>query len=532
MTVATLGGLIFFPLLAAIAWLGVELMLRGLWARAIPTSLWWSVGFAASVVNAAIAGLVWSSFEPTEVRFQLVEYARWLPDFGANYLVGVDGLSLLLSVFVAGLSPLVWLRYRREICAVGKSYAFFLLAFETTLLGTLLSLNLLLFYVFWELSLLSMALLSAGRSSASPREAVLPFAGVAAAGSLPMLLAILVLASLGPDAELAAGRHILDFIAPVEASGSALRDLRVPTWGEAVWWKTQPALFAAFVLAFVSRSGLFPLHVWLIPTSTAIPRSAAVMLMAALPLLGIYGLLRFAIPMFPESAFAWSPVLVAVATVGLLYGALIALVERDPRRIAVYVSLAALHLAIIGLFSLSGEGFEGATAFLLTYGIAVAGLLFAIDRLGAEPGAEPAEERPIEPAGLSPFSLIMLVGVAFAMGGLPGSGGFVSQLLVLLGSYSVYPVISALATLGLGLLIIVLLRLVRRVSSAESSSSRFFRVDEGVVLLAALVPTLWIGLYPEPVLRRLHPSVLELCAVVETKVSSETLEKHGWRGCH
>jgi NADH-quinone oxidoreductase subunit M len=232
--------------------------------------------------------------------------------------------------------------------------------------------------------------------------------------------------------------------------------------------------------------------------------------------------------MFPEPAFAWSNVLVAVATAGLLYSALIALVERDPRRIAIYVSLASLHLAIVGLFSLTGEGFEGAAAFLLTYGIAVAGLLFVVDRLAVEP----AENGPVETSGLKPFSLIMLVGVAFGMGGLPGSGGFVSQLLVLLGSYSVHPVTSALATLGLGLLLIVLLRLVRRVSSIGTASSRVFRVDESVVLLVALVPTLWIGLYPEPVLRRLHPSILELCASVEAKVSSETLEKHGWKGCH
>ncbi len=523
---ATLGWLIFVPAFVAVGLAGVELLLRGLFSRTFPMVGWWFVGFAGTVVNAVISLRLWAAFAPADVSFQFIEYAPWMPNFGANYLVGVDGVALVIAVLISWVCPLVWIACRREICESGKFQAFFLLALETAWLGALCSLNLVLFYVFWELSILPIAFLLASGGRAAPKEAVLPFAGVALAGSLPMLGAIIVLSSLGADPLLEEGRHALDFIAPVGAAGQGLRELAVPLWGEAVWWKTQPVLFAAFGLALASRMGLFPSHAWLSEASSRAPRSAAILLVAIAPLLGAFGFFRFALPLFPDTVLAWSYPLVLLCTVGLLYGGIVAFAEDNARRVIAFACFASLHLAAIGLFSFTGGGLEGTALFLCAYGLAAAGLSLIASHLQRET-SEPAHSIPLY------GGVAVLLAAVFVGAGLPGSSLFVSKFLVLLASYPIYPKTSLAATFGLALITVVLMRFGWRAAfRAPGVSGLHFGWAERVLLAGVLLPSLWIGFHPEPVLRRVHPSILELCAVIEDKARRDLLREHDWKGCH
>lgn len=533
MSFALLSWLIVLPFFAAIALLGIELVIRGLWNRALPASAWWITGLLASVGNATLATLLWLRFEPAEVRFQFVEHATWLPQFHANYLVGVDGIALALVMLCTLLPPFVWLGLRREIIDTGKFYAFSLLTLQTTVIGALLSLNLLVFYAFWELSIVPLAFLVAAGRRATPREAVLPFVGTALLGSFALLFAILVLSTLRSDPALELSGRALDFIVPVDAPGGALRDLRVPLWGETLWWRTQPVLFSAFALAFATRMGLFPFHTWLSASSVVAPRGGSILVLAMVLPSGAYGFFRFALPLFPDVALGWSTALVVLATFGLIFGGLIAWAHDDLQRATATACFASLHVAIIGFFSLTGEGFEGGALFLVTHGFFAGGLLVMVSRLLARRNDARLQAwgglAGVAPVAAGFFGVFLLAG-----GGMPGFGAFVSNFLVLLGSYRVHPTLSVIATLGVLLIAAVLLRLLWRVAFGPKAPGETpeLRYSERLLLCALLLPSLWVGLYPETVLRRLHPSVLELCAVIEKKASAEALRDHGWTGCH
>jgi len=497
--------LVVIPLVTAVA----------LWPlRRLPARLSWWVALAGSGATLLAAGRLFLAFDPTRTGFQFVERHEWLPAFGVRYLVGVDGVSVLLLGLTAFLVPLALLSAWRSVGPGGRGFLALLLLLESAMIGVFVSLNLFLFYLFFELILVPMAFVIGIWGGERRVFAAVKFFVYTVVGSLLMLVAILVLYQL----------HQAQFGAPnldlVGVGGRyGLFDTVVPTRGEAPWWQTQTWLFAAFALSFAIKVPIVPFHTWLPDAHVEAPTAGSVILAGILLKLGGYGFVRLALPLFPAAAVELAPLFLGLGLVGILYGSLVAWAQDDMKKLVAYSSVAHMGFVVLGLFSFNLEGLEGAVLQMVNHGLTSAGLFLLVGMLYERRHTHRIADFEGIARPMPVFATAMVI-MAFASIGLPGTNGFVGELLILLGMWLAHPVLAAAGTLGVVLAAVYLLGLLRRVlfGPVESPVNRGL-MDVGwrekLILVALLVPVFWIGVHPQTLLRRLDASVIEVLRRVE-----------------
>lgn len=424
---------------------------------------------------------------PTEPGWLLREDYRWIAALGIRFSLGIDGLSLLmilltsfLSVLAVGLS---WDEKDRP-----ASYFALLLLVEAGVLGVFMALDLMLFYICWELMLIPLFFMIGIWGQRGGFAAAMKFFLFSLAGSLLMLLAIITLYALH-------GQQTGDYSFAL----AALQHTELPTGLE-------PWLFAGFALAFLIKVPLVPLHSWQADTYSAAPAACSLLLAGVLAKTGIYGLVRFALPLFPHTAQAALPLLAALALTGVLYGGWIASAQRDLKRLVAYSSLAHLGFILLGLSAWTTTAVEGALLQMVNHGLTTAALFILIALLEKRAGSRQLDEL----GGLwgrVPRLSAMLLFFSLAALGLPGLNNFVGEFLILIGTFSVHPLWAILAAGGLLLAAIYMLRLLQGVIWGPARDEHVWSdlvLREWLLLAPLVLLVLWLGLYPETFLEPLR----------------------------
>jgi NADH-quinone oxidoreductase subunit M len=499
----------FLPLVSGL----VLLVLNGL-----PERIWKGVAVASTTATFALSLRLWTGFDAARPGYQFVEYARWMPSFGIHYFVGIDGLSLLLVVLTTFLVPIVLIASWNDITRQVKSFVFMNLFLETGMLGAFVSLNMFQFYVFWEVMLVPMYFIIGIWGGPRRVYAAVKFFLFTMVGSLLMLVAILVLYSLHHHQF---GTASFDLVRAPGVATPALLDTVVPLTGQAIWWKTQPWLFAAFALAFGIKVPMVPVHTWLPDAHVEAPTAGSVILAGVLLKMGTYGFVRFALPLFPTAAVQAVPLMFGLALAGILYGALVAMVQSDLKKLVAYSSVAHLGFVMLGIFALNEAGLEGSIVQMVNHGLSTGALFLLVGMI-----YERRHTRQIAAFGgiarpMPVFAFLFGV-VAMSSVGLPGLNGFVGEFLILSGAFLAHPWAGAAGAFGVVLAAAYLLWALRRVFFGpieEPENRALIDLDwrERLVLVAVLVPIVWIGVYPNPLLRRLDASVGDLLHQMEQK---------------
>jgi NADH-quinone oxidoreductase subunit M len=466
-----------------------------LWLLFIPRRMS-SMFFKSALVFTSVTFL-WSlwilwRFDPTLGEMQFVERLPWIPAYGIHYFVGIDGLSLFLVLLTAFLGPIVilasWAVEERV-----KEYLFFMLVLESGMLGAFVALDLFLFYVFWEVMLVPMYFLIGVWGGPRRVYAALKFILFTMSGSLLMLVAIIYLATRNSEVTQTLTFDLL-----------RIYNLRLP-YEEQIW------LFLAFALSFAIKVPLFPLHTWLPDAHVEAPTAGSVILAAILLKMGAYGFLRFAIPLFPEATLAAAPWIIVLAVIGIVYGALVAMMQDDLKRLVAYSSVSHLGFVMLGLFTFNLQGVQGAIYQMLNHGLSTGALFLIVGMI-----YERRHTRSIDEFGglwkpLPLFSAFFLV-VTLSSIGLPGLNGFVGEFLILLGAFKISPLWTAGAATGVVLGAIYMLWMFRRVifgpvSRPENRGLKDMDLREISMLAPIVALILVMGLYPAPFLSRMKPSV-------------------------
>lgn len=482
-----------FPVLSLITFLPVAgALIIGLLGREQKAAIR-TVAIVTSFALFALALWLFLVYDGTRGGMQFVEQLPWVPRLGMSYHLGIDGISLLLVLLTAFIVPLALLAPWEAISERLKTFSMMVLLLETALIGVFLALDLVLFYVFWEAMLIPMYFIIGIWGTPKAGPAALKFLLYTMAGSVFMLVAIIALYSLGP-----AGARSFDLI--------ALQTL-TPGWALAL----QAPLFLAFAIAFAVKVPLWPFHSWLPGAYTEAPTAGTVLLSALLSKAGIYGFIRFAFPLFPQAAAQFTPWLMGLALVSVVYGALVASVQQDLKRLVAYSSISHLGLVLLGVFALSGTSVSGSVLQMVNHGVIIAALFWTVAAIsGRAGGARTINDlggllRPM-PRLAALFLVFMLAAIA-----LPGTNGFVGEFMILLGtftaSYRVYAIIGASITV---LTAIYMLWMTQRIFHEEPRSARQFvdlRPREVSLLLPIVLAIFWIGIYPKPLLGQLGSSV-------------------------
>ena len=506
----------FLPLLVGVGLVATSLGAGLFGSRGLSDEAWRGVGLAGTVVTFLLSLRLWAGFDPTQTGFQFVEHAQWLPAYGVNYFVGIDGISLLLIVMTTFLMPLTLLASWKDIDRSVKSYVFFMLFLETGMLGAFVALNLFQFYVFWEVMLVPMYFIIGIWGGPRRIYAAVKFFLFTMFGSLLMLVAMLVVYYLSYEQT---GVLNLDFVAPPGVDAKGILDTVVPVTGEAPWWRTQFWLFGAFFLAFAIKVPMVPFHTWLPDAHVEAPTAGSVVLAGVLLKMGTYGFVRFALPLFPAAALEYTPAILTLSLVGIVYGSLVAMVQSDIKKLVAYSSVAHLGFVMLGMFAFNAQGLNGSVLQMVNHGLSTGALFLLVGMLYERRHTREISEfggvaKPM-PVFAACFGLVTMSSI-----GLPMLNGFVGEFLILVGAFLANPLVAVIATSGVFLAAAYMLWMYRRVmfgpvDNAENKGLIDLGLREKFVMGAIIVPIIWIGVYPDPFLRRIEPSVLELLRQVE-----------------
>ena len=467
------------------------------------------IGLAVSLVTFALTLLLWSRFDGASAEFQFVELAPWIPAFGIDYHVGVDGISLWLVVLTGFLTPISLLSSWESIEKKTKEFTFFVLALEAFMLGVFVALDLFLFYVFWDAMLIPMYFLIGVWGYDRRIYAAIKFMLYTMAGSVLMLVAILGLAYLHSEAT---GSYSFDY--------ARLLSMQIaPT--------TQYWFFLAFAVAFAIKVPLFPFHTWLPDAHVEAPTAGSVILAGVLLKMGTYGLIRFAFPLFPEAAAFFAPYIAVLAVIGIVYGALVAMVQPDMKKLVAYSSVSHLGFVVLGICALNANGLQGAVYQMVAHGISTGGLFLIVgmlsDRRHTRLISEYGGLKGVIPRLTAVFLIITLSSI-----GLPSLNGFIGEFLVLLGAFRWEPRYAVVAASGVILSAVYMLWMVQRVYYGEVTNEKNRTLPdlssrEWLVIAPVVAMAIFMGLAPNVFLRPTAASVdkvVERLAAVGNVVSS------------
>jgi NADH-quinone oxidoreductase subunit M len=489
--------IIFLPLggAAVASFLGTNRRLIKAWALVV------------TLADLALACGLWALFNYGHTGMQFVDRFAWIDAVGISYYVGVDGISLWFLLLTAFLSPVAvtasWKFLDTRPEADARLFLFFLLALETGVLGVFAAIDLILFYIFWEAMLVPMYFLI-GRWGGERRVyATLKFFLYTMAGSALMLVAIIALAVLN-----------------YRDSGTLTFNLIV-LYKLPLQWAAQLWLFLAFALAFLVKAPVWPLHTWLPDAYVESPTPVTILLAGLLSKMGIYGLIRFCLPLFPSAVEAARPWIWLLAITGIVYGSLIALVQKDMKRLVAYSSLAHVGLIVAGVMAVNHQGVQGALLQSVSHGLTVTALFLLVAWLESRRGTRQVSEF----GGLwksVPTLGTLLLTVLLASIGLPGLSGFPGEFTMLVGIFRESSAAAACATLGIVLGAWYLLNLFHNAFTgplvrAENRNLPDLRRREALILLPLVILMFVVGILPGLVLRPTDAAVSSLLAQAEER---------------
>ena len=465
------------------------------------------VAVGLSLITLAAAVWMLADFESGVAGFQFVEQTSWYRPWGVGWHLGIDGISLLLVVLTALLFPI-------SLAASGgvkhrvREYAMAMLLLEAGIIGVFLALDLLIFFVFWEAMLVPMYFIIGIWGGERRVHAAVKFFLFTALGSAVMFAGILFLGFLGGD-----GNPTFDFVRLLNADLSRT----------AQFW-----LFGAFGLSFAIKVPIFPFHTWLPDAHVEAPTAGSVILAGVLLKLGAYGLIRFNLSLFPAAAVDLMPVLAVLAVIGILYGAIVAIVQTDIKRLVAYSSVSHLGFVVLGVFALTTQGLQGGVLQMVNHGLTTGALFLLVGMI-----YERRHTREISQFGGLASKMPVYAGIflfiSFASIGLPGLNGFVGEFFILVGSFLSLPVYAVLAALGVVLAAVYLLWAYQRmftgpITVAENNAVHDLRIGEVLILAPIIALVLFLGIYPKPALDRIEPSVDAILQRIENVTDYEVPE--------
>jgi NADH-quinone oxidoreductase subunit M len=435
----------------------------------------------------AVTLVIWARFDSTSAEFQMVERVPWIPAFGIDYYVGIDGISLFLVVLTGFLTPIAFLSSWEGIEKKVKEFSIFLLALE----------------VFWDAMLIPMYFLIGIWGYDQRIYAAIKFMLYTMAGSVLMLVAILALAYM--HSESPGGSYTFDLL--------KLYALEIPL-------ATQRWLFLAFAVAFAIKVPLFPFHTWLPDAHVQAPTAGSIILAGVLLKMGTYGLLRFAFPLFPAAAAEFAPWIAVLAVIGIVYGALVAMVQPDMKKLVAYSSVSHLGFVVLGICAMNVQGMQGAVYQMLAHGISTGGLFLLVGMLSDRRHTRLISEfgglKNTMPRLTAAFLLITLASI-----GMPALNGFIGEFLTMLGAFLWDPRFVVVAGLGVILSAVYMLWMFQRVYLGPITNDKNAKLPdlqprEWASVLPLCAIAIAMGVFPSLFLAPMELSVKKVVERVQT----------------
>ena len=455
---------------------------------------------AVAVADFLLSLSLWTNFDNTTHKMQFELNVPWIEPWGINFHIGLDGISLLLYVMTTFLT-MICVIASWDVKKHVREYMIAMLVLSTGMLGVFISLDLFMFYIFWEFQLIPMYILIGVWGGPRRVYASIKFFLFTAVGSLLMLVAILWIYF-----------HIQ------ETTGVATADILYITEHLNAPLGTQKWLWMAFFLAFAIKVPMFPFHTWLPDAHVEAPTAGSVILAGVLLKMGTYGFLRFNLPFFPQASYEFVPMIAWLSIIGIIYGALVSMVQVDLKKLVAYSSVSHLGFVMLGIFALNPYGIQGALIQNINHGISTGALFLLVGVI-----YDRRHTRLIKEFGglakIMPKYAICFMIVALSSIGLPGMNGFVGEFLILLGIFQVNGLWAACATSGVILAACYILWMFQRVMFLEVKNPKNMNLkDMNVREMFTIVPLIilifWIGLYPKPFMDTFDASVTHLVSKV------------------
>ncbi len=473
------------------------------------------VSFTVLLLDFIISLPLFFAFDPSTYHMQFVERVPWIKSLGFQYYLGVDGISLFLVLLTTFLTPIAQLSTWKAINKKVKLFNITLLLMQTGMLGVFVSLDIFLFYVFWEVQLIPMYLMIGIWGGPNRVFATMKFFLYTFAGSVLMMVAIMALYFLHHSMT---GTYTSDMV----------KLMATPLPAHLQLW-----LFLAFFIAFAIKVPMWPFHTWLPWAHVEAPTAGSVILAGILLKMGTYGFLRFNLPMFPDMTHAFAILIIVLAIIGIFYGAFVAMVQPDIKKLVAYSSVSHLGYSMLGMFALTQAGVEGSILQMLNHGISTGALFLMVGiiyerrhtRLISEYGGLAA----IMPVFATFFMIFTLSSIA-----VPGTNGFVGEFMILLGAFfakHIYGILVAFGGLFSAVYMLTMYKRVffNKVTSPKNLGIPDMNLREWIYMVPLVVFVFWIGLYPGTFLSKMRVSVEHLLkqanrSAVEVKVNAQQAE--------
>lgn len=457
-------------------------------------------GLFISLIAFIISLVVYAGFNSAASGFQFTYQSVWIESLNVSYFVGIDGISLILVLLTTFLTPLTLLSTWKAIEKNVKMFTFSMLFLEAGMIGVFISIDLFLFYIFWEAMLIPMYFIIGIWGGERRIYASVKFFLYTMFGSLLMLVAIIWLAVYAANQT---GTFTTNLLELYKVAPTIARDIQ--NW-----------MFLAFFLSFAIKVPLFPLHTWLPDAHVEAPTAGSVILAGVLLKMGTYGLVRFNLPLFPQSAIEYAPIISILAVIGIIYGALVAMVQPDMKKLVAYSSVSHLGFVVLGIFAFNAEALQGAVIQMINHGLSTGALFLLVGAI-----YERTHRRDIAFYGgiakIVPLYSTILMIVSLSSIGLPGLNGFIGEFLILLGAFKSDVLNSwwyvVFAATGVIFAAVYLLWMYQRVVFGEVKNSALkeqltdLNQREMIVLIPILIFIVWIGVYPSTFLNMTQISV-------------------------
>jgi NADH-quinone oxidoreductase subunit M len=494
----------YLPLLGALL---IVFVLKRDQSKAIKT-----VATVVAGLDFAVSIPLWFLYKPDGPAFQFVYQADWIPAVGSKYYFGVDGISVLLILLTTLLGFISVYSSFTAITHREKEYYVFLLLLQTGMLGVFMSLDFVLFYVFWEVMLVPMYFLIGVWGGPRKLYAAIKFFMYTLVGSVLMLVGILALYFYNSTGLAAVGLPGLGNAPTFDVTQLYAIAPQVP-FGLAKW------IFMAFFVGFAIKVPMFPFHTWLPDAHVEAPTAGSVILAGVLLKMGTYGFIRFSLPLLPEATRWAVPWMAALAIIGIVYGALVAMAQKDMKKLVAYSSVSHLGFVMLGMFALNPHGLSGSVLQMINHGLSTGGLFLLVGII-----YERRHTRMIADYGglakVMPVYAMMFMIITMASIGLPTLNGFIGELTILVGAFTRSTTWAVLAASGIVLGAAYMLWMYQRaffgeITHEENKTLKDVGLREQWTLIPLIVMCFWIGLYPKPFFRIMEPSIERIVRVVD-----------------